>query len=126
MRRIIYERIGNKSDSAPVGLLLIRLSLRIRTDTTLENPRMNSAAISKAMHRPDDFVIEMTYLDSNGFFTRRTVSPVKYTGPRQMMALCLCREEVRAFELGQCMDVELIESHEVLMPVEIEDLGSLF
>jgi predicted DNA-binding transcriptional regulator YafY len=73
--------------------------------------------INKAMRSPDDLVISMEYVDSEGVKSRRIVSPIRFMGPRRFLALCLCREEPRQFVLQRCHDVTLMPAAEVMMPV---------
>lgn len=73
--------------------------------------------INRAMNAPDDYVIEMSYRDSSGEATRRSVSPIRYLKGGRLLALCLCREEPRQFYLNRCSDVELRSAAEILMPV---------
>lgn len=71
------------------------------------------------MHNPDEWVIRLRYVGKNGVTTERVVSPIKMVGPTSLLALCLCREEPRRFELGRCSHIELLNANDVLMPVEI-------
>lgn len=73
--------------------------------------------IRKAMHCPEDFVLELSYRDSKGCLTRRTISPIKYVCEDYILALCLCREEPRQFCLKRCSNIALKNANEVLMPV---------
>ena len=73
--------------------------------------------INRAMKAPDNFIIEMSYCDSKGEATRRTVSPIRYLKGGRLLALCLCREEPRQFYLKRCSDIELKPANDVLMPV---------
>ena len=75
--------------------------------------------LSRAMHNPDEWVIRLRYVGKNGVTTERVVSPIKMVGPTSLLALCLCREEPRRFELGRCSHIELLNANDVLMPVEI-------
>ena len=75
--------------------------------------------LSGAMHNPDEWVIRLRYVGKNGVTTERVVSPIKMVGPTSLLALCLCREEPRRFELGRCSHIELLNANDVLMPVEI-------
>ncbi|XZE35355.1 hypothetical protein SH501x_000845 [Pirellulaceae bacterium SH501] len=77
-------------------------------------------AVNKAMLDPDAFVIRMRYRDKQGTLTERVVSPIKWLKGNAILALCLCRETPRRFEIDQCSDVRLVDATEVLMPVAIE------
>lgn len=73
--------------------------------------------IRQAMLSPENLVLELNYTDSKGRITRRTISPIKYSGKDQILALCLCREEPRQFSLKRCSNISLKNANEVLMPV---------
>ena len=75
--------------------------------------------LSRAMHNPDEWVIRLRYVGKDGVTTERVVSPIKMVGPTSLLALCLCREEPRRFELGRCSHIELVDANDVLMPVAI-------
>lgn len=73
--------------------------------------------IYRAMHQPDDLVIEFDYRDSKGVATHRVVSPIRFLGNNRFLALCLCREEPRQFHLDRCQNVQLEPAANFLMPV---------
>ncbi|MEP3478465.1 MAG: hypothetical protein ABJZ55_04400 [Fuerstiella sp.] len=73
--------------------------------------------IRKAIESPDDWVLQIDYLDKKGITTRRVVSPIRIVGKDRMLALCLCREETRQFHLTQCSNMTLLQACDVLMPV---------
>ena len=73
--------------------------------------------IRKAMLFPEHFVLELSYQDSKGRTTRRTISPIRFVESHRILALCLCREECRNFCLSRCTNISLKPAHEVLMPV---------
>ena len=73
--------------------------------------------ISRAMHRPDDLVVQFDYCDAKGANTHRIVSPIRFLGPDRFLALCLSREEPRQFYLDRCRNVRLGPAADVLMPV---------
>lgn len=79
--------------------------------------RLSNWKVRRAMHNPDDLVIELDYRDSKGRKTRRTVSPIRFVSENCFLALCLCREAPRQFCLERCGDVVLRAAHDVLMPV---------
>ena len=76
--------------------------------------------INRAMGCPDDFVIRLSYQDSKGEKTRRTVSPIRYLKGGRLLALCLSREEPRQFYLNRCSEIELQSATDVLMPMPLE------
>lgn len=76
-------------------------------------------AINKAMTAPDDLVVRIRYTDKAGVTTERLISPIKYLPNDSILALCLCRETPRRFELAKCSHIELVAAHKVLMPAEI-------
>lgn len=73
--------------------------------------------IRKAIANPDDWVLQIDYRDKKGTITRRVVSPIRLVGKTGMLALCLCREESRQFNLSQCSNITLLPAADVLMPV---------
>lgn len=79
--------------------------------------------IDQCIASPDTYCLELTYTDRQGHRTRRTVSPIRWTSRTQFLALCLCREEVRQFDLSRCDTATRIASSSVLMPTPIIDLG---
>jgi predicted DNA-binding transcriptional regulator YafY len=79
-------------------------------------------SLSRALRDPDHFVLRITYKDRAGEITERMVSPIRMVGSRTMLALCLCRESPRRFDLDRCSDLELVEAHDVLMPYPIRKL----
>ena len=72
-----------------------------------------------AMQNPDDWVLQLDYRDKKGNTTRRTISPIRYAASNRLLALCLCREAPRQFQLDQCSNVRLEAAANVLMPVAI-------
>lgn len=78
--------------------------------------------LQQAMCAPDDFAVKLRYRSKDGELTERVVSPIKMTDSRSLLALCLCRENPRRFELNRCSHIELIPAHEVLMPMELKVL----
>lgn len=77
------------------------------------------AAVSRAMRNPDDWVLKIRYRSRNGEVNDRFVSPIRFEPNGQVLALCLCREEPRLFDLVRCEKFRLVPAAEVLMPVEI-------
>ena len=77
-----------------------------------------------ALRDPDHFVLRITYKDREGTVTERMVSPIRMVDPRTMLALCLCRESPRRFDLDRCSDMELVAAHDVLMPCPIRTLAA--
>lgn len=80
------------------------------------------AIIQRAMHCPDDYAVRLRYRSKDGELTERVVSPIKMADSRSLLALCLCRENPRRFELDRCSHIELVPAHEVLMPMELRVL----
>lgn len=78
--------------------------------------------IHQAIHNPDGVAVEMHYRDTSGQTTRRVVSPIRFVGETQFLALCLCREEPRRFTLSRCYAVKIVQASDVLMPVEIQEI----
>ncbi len=75
--------------------------------------------IHRAMHQPDDLVVEFDYCDAKGVSTHRVVSPIRFLGKGRFLALCLSREEPRQFYLERCTNVRLELAANFLMPVEM-------
>lgn len=76
-------------------------------------------ALNQAMSSPEDLVVSLRYTDKKGVITERVVSPIRWIQGKAILALCLCRETPRRFELERCSDVQLLSSNDVLMPVPI-------
>lgn len=81
---------------------------------------MNKRLLSTAMHRSDELVITLDYLDSKGQVTRRVVSPIRFLSSGRFLALCLCRCEPRQFQLDRCSNLKLARAAEYVMPVEMQ------
>jgi predicted DNA-binding transcriptional regulator YafY len=73
--------------------------------------------IHRALHQPDDLVVEFDYTDAKGAQTHRVVSPIRFLGRDRFLALCLSREEPRQFYLDRCENVRLALAADFLMPV---------
>jgi predicted DNA-binding transcriptional regulator YafY len=80
---------------------------------------MTSRIVQRAMNDPDTFALQVRYESKTGEVTDRIVSPIRFIGETAFLALCLCREEPRRFELTQCKAFRLVRADDVLMPVEI-------
>lgn len=85
---------------------------------------IEQSKLTKALRDPDHFVLRITYKDRAGAITERMVSPIRMVDSRTMLALCLCRESPRRFDLDRCSGLELVESHDVLMPCPIKTLAA--
>ena len=77
--------------------------------------------LRRAMRDSDDWAVQMDYVDAKGRVSRRTVSPIRFVGDDRFLALCLCREAPRQFQLARCQNVRLVPAAEVLMPMPIAD-----
>lgn len=77
--------------------------------------------LRRAMQQSDDLVVELDYMDCHGRHTRRVVSPIRFTSPEHFLALCLCREEPRNFNLSRCRNPRLRWAADVVMPVEFAE-----
>ncbi len=75
--------------------------------------------LSRAMDDPDRVVVIFEYQDQQGNCTRRVASPIRFSSATSFLALCLCREEPRRFELARCRNLRLAAAHEFSMPVPI-------
>ena len=75
------------------------------------------STITRAMHDPDHFVVELDYLDSKGERTHRVISPIRFLSSNRLLALCLCREQPRQFHLSRCDNVKLLRAEQVMMPM---------
>ena len=73
--------------------------------------------LRRAMQQSDDLVVELDYMDSQGRHTRRVVSPIRFTSPDNFLALCLCREEPRHFNISRCRNPKMRLAADVLMPI---------
>jgi len=68
-------------------------------------------------------VLQIEYRDKKGQITRRKVSPIRWNDDQsKVLALCLCREIPRWFEVEQIMAAEQVPEESVLMPETIEIL----
>lgn len=101
---------------APCRLFILYVAELVMMTTT------EKMMIRKALLAPESFVLRMVYSDRSGSRTQRVVSPIRILDGKAMLALCLCREDCRRFELERCTSVELIDANEVLMPVELKVL----
>ncbi|AMV34430.1 hypothetical protein VN12_20060 [Pirellula sp. SH-Sr6A] len=81
-------------------------------------------AINRAMQNPDDLVVQLQYIDKAGIITERVISPIRWLGGQSLLALCLCRETPRRFELARCSQIRLVRADDVLMPVPIRTIES--
>ena len=79
--------------------------------------------ISRATEDPDRWAIRITYTCSDNKTTSRIVSPVRYY-KANLQALCLGREQMRNFALSRIVSVELVSSHDCLMPEPIKNRPS--
>ena len=81
------------------------------------------STLRRAMQDSDDWVIEMDYIDAKGNASHRTISPIRFVGGDRLLALCLCREAPRQFQLARCQNVRLLPAAEVLMPMPMPTVG---
>jgi len=85
---------------------------------------MNTKSIlRRAMLDSDHWVIELDYIDAQGQVSHRVISPIRFVGSDRVLALCLCREAPRQFQLSRCESVRLVPSAEVLMPIAMTSLA---
>lgn len=82
-------------------------------------PLTQEQMLQIAMLDSDEWVVELEYADSKGKRTRRTVSPIRFSGSERFLGLCLCREQPRQFYLNRCLNVRLVRSADVMMPVQM-------
>lgn len=80
--------------------------------------------LDRALRDPDHFALRITYTDREGTITERMVSPIRLINSQTMLALCLCRELPRRFDLDRCEELELVEAHTVLMPCPIRTIAA--
>jgi predicted DNA-binding transcriptional regulator YafY len=79
-------------------------------------------AIRKCMDSPERWVLKIDYVDRKNRETVRVISPTCWlNGSFVFRALCLGREDTRAFHVASVRRWQVIPAHEVLMPVEIEE-----
>lgn len=80
-------------------------------------------AVGRAMRdRGDSLVLELTYEDDDGKRNRRVISPIRWLSGQTFLAMCLGREEPRAFRLGKCSDVTRKNAADHMMPVPIVEI----
>lgn len=75
--------------------------------------------VHRAMQDPDQWVIQMRYVDKQGVVTERIVSPIRWIKNEAMLALCLCKETPRRFDISHCSSIKILPAEDVLMPVPI-------
>jgi len=80
------------------------------------------AAIAICMKNPEQFVLDINYLDAKGNLTQRCVSPIGYLTPRLLSVYCLGRCEVRSLKLSRIMRMRFVVANEVLSPMAIKNL----
>lgn len=80
------------------------------------------ALIDVALQAPDDFVLQIVYLDGSGNVTERVVSPIRYLTPTRLSVYCLGREAVRTLALCRIMRVRIGPAADVLAPELIKNL----
>lgn len=78
------------------------------------------AILKQAMYSPDDYAVRLRYRAKDGELTERVISPIKMDNSHSLLALCLCRENPRRFELDRCSHIELVPAHEILMPMDLK------
>lgn len=71
----------------------------------------------------DRFACKIRYRDESGKRTDRFISPIRVRGTI-VRALCLGRQEVRQFKIGNIEAIRLVNSSSVLMPAPIIELPS--
>lgn len=89
-------------------------------DSNEKNQMNMKSTLRRAMHDSDYWVIEMDYVDAQGNLSHRVVSPIRFVGSDRFLALCLCREAPRQFQLSHCQNVRLVPAAGVLMPMPME------
>lgn len=76
-----------------------------------------------AAMEPEQFVVQVRYIDSDGSVTDRPVSPLRQLTPTTWRVYCLGREAIRTFDLQRVMRVQLRFSIDVLAPEKIQTLA---
>ncbi len=69
----------------------------------------------------NDLVLVMSYADAKGAMSRRVVSPIRFVAPNRFLALCLCREEPRQFQIDRCSNLQIAAAADFVMPVAIQN-----
>lgn len=83
-------------------------------------------SIQRTMDNPDDFVLEIEYLDQKNKITRRTISPTSWlSGKKTFRALCLGREALRTFIVSRIQALRVVDANDVLAPVAISSSGAM-
>jgi predicted DNA-binding transcriptional regulator YafY len=119
---IIDDPLKSNSETTEEMQRFYQETLDARLTMDRRTAIQNRAKFNSAARDPDNLAIRMVYTDRDGNRTRRCISPIE-VGEEKIKALCLCREQVRFFKVESCSEIELIDSAELLMPVEIEELG---
>lgn len=79
-------------------------------------------AINETMRSPEELALVIHYLDKEKKLTRRVVSPIRWAGKEAFLALCLCRETPRRFDVAGVYAFYVMDAADVLMPVEIVEI----
>ena len=87
--------------------------------------RVRRHMVLQALQQPEKWVITCQYTDKHGNQTTRTLSPIKILSRGKhgeaFLAYCLGREQPQHFILSRCTEMQLAESHDQLMPVDIPE-----
>ena len=70
----------------------------------------------------DRYAAQIQYTDTKGRSTVRTVSPIRYSTPETLLAICLGREEPRAFKVQNITRAKLVDANDILAPIEVKDI----
>lgn len=77
-----------------------------------------------AYNDPEQFVLQVTYLDSKGNVTDRVLSPTSFVDQDTIKAYCLGRLGVRTFKLDRIIRIRLRHASDVLAPEAVEVIVS--
>ena len=81
-----------------------------------KRPLTTRQKLSLAMRDPDRWVCRIIYQDRDGKRTSRLISPIRWTTKnKNLLALCISREEPRQFVVAGMRSVELLDASDVLM-----------
>ena len=87
-----------------------------RDPNKTKRPLTTRQKLSLAMQDPDRWACRIIYQDRAGKRTTRLISPIRWTvEKRNLLALCISREEPRQFAIAGIRSVELTASSDVLM-----------
>lgn len=78
--------------------------------------------IQKAIQDPDCFALHFIYVTDNKV-SIRAVSPYRWNGQDTFTGLCLSKQSSRCFRLDRIHKMSLVDSNQLLMPYQSEEIA---